>query len=180
MSWNGFCWWSQFHGSLVSSLHYTAQSRQVLVLLPSRPLSQLLPLQPWLLTVQNINVDLGSDDGVGVELRLLGVALTGNGLQPLHWSNRFVYVELDIHLRNKNVFYKEISIDESRKERDVESLTIACCHVKPTWCDKFTCLCDWLLHLQSTTQQIGIQHGNDTEAIVRRTILRDGILYFLI
>ena len=27
------------------------------------------------------------------------------------------------------MFYKEISTDESRKERELESLTIACCHV---------------------------------------------------
>ena len=96
-----------FHGSLVSSLHYTAQARQVLVLLSGWPLRQLLPFQPRLLTVQNFNLNLGSDDGIGVELGLLGVALTGHGLQPLHWSDGFVYVELDIHLANIKCFTKK-------------------------------------------------------------------------
>ena len=73
-----------FHGSLVSSLHYTAQARQVLVLLSGWPLRQLLPLQPRLLAVQDFGLNLGSDDGIAVELGLLGVALTGHGLQSLH------------------------------------------------------------------------------------------------
>ena len=95
-----------FHGSLVSSLHYTAQARQVLVLLSSWPLRQLLPLQPRLLTVENFNVNLGSDDGIAVELGLLSVALTSHGLQSLHWSDGFVDVQLEFHLGNILCFTK--------------------------------------------------------------------------
>jgi len=68
----------------VSSLHYTAQSRQVFVLLSCRPRGELLPLHPRLLTVQNLLLNLGCDDGVNVELGLLGVALTCHRLQSLH------------------------------------------------------------------------------------------------
>ena len=82
----------------LSSLHYTAQARQVLVLLPGWPGGELLPLHPWLLTVQNLFLNLGCDDGVSVELGLLGVALAGHGLESLHRSDRSVDIQLDSDL----------------------------------------------------------------------------------